>query len=515
MPVSDDPLDPDLDPLGPEDEDELGGTVVRGAGLAALGFGLAQALTLGFFLALARLATPADFGEFAAASIVVNTSLLLSEGGMLSAVIHREDRVEEAANTAVVATALSGLAFALFALATAPLVGHIFHSHRIGELAAALSGMLLLRNLHIAPQALLQRNFSFLRRVVVEPAQVIAFGVVAVIATSNGMGPWGLVLGYYAGALADNVLSWGLARWRPRLRLASREMWRELIAYGRHIISSHAILRLGEQVPVLLLGRFVGAGALGQYRYADRISSTPFGMILAAGAYVLFPAFARIRGDRDRLRAAFEDSLRWLAVIAFPLGLVLIPLGPSIAVIVFGSVWRDAGEAAIALSAFPAAATMVSITSELFKADGKPRPLIGMVTLTAVAGAIAMVALLPFDLVGVAAGVSIGWIIGGSYALRLSSGLLSLGARRILGHLWAPLAASLVMVAVLTPIDRLVLDPTSHANPGALALLALEGLVALLVYCVALLALRRSLYGELRTVLATGLNRRSAAPAAN
>ncbi len=60
--------------------------------------------------------------------------------------------------------------------------------------------MLLVRSLPVVPEALLQRRFSFLRRVIVEPAGVFVFGVAAVIACSDGLGAWGLVIGYYAGA---------------------------------------------------------------------------------------------------------------------------------------------------------------------------------------------------------------------------------------------------------------------------------------------------------------------------
>ena len=95
--------DPEIDPGGLTD------TVVRGVGLAGLGYVSAQALTLAFYLALARLATPKDFGQFAAGSMLVNIGLLFTESGMLAALIHREDRIDEAASTATVATALSGL----------------------------------------------------------------------------------------------------------------------------------------------------------------------------------------------------------------------------------------------------------------------------------------------------------------------------------------------------------------------------------------------------------------------
>src|SRR5438034_9526693 len=147
----------------------LSRTVVRGVGLAGAGFLLTQALTFGSYLALARLAPPQDFGRFAAGSIVVGFGLLVSESGMLGALIQRRDRLEEAASTAFVATMASALLLGLAALAVSPLVGYFFHSHEIGLVAAAMSGFVALKQTMIVPDALMQRRFSFVRRVVLEP----------------------------------------------------------------------------------------------------------------------------------------------------------------------------------------------------------------------------------------------------------------------------------------------------------------------------------------------------------
>ena len=277
--------EPELEPT------DLTETVVRGVGLAGIGYVLAQVLTLGFYLALARLATPQDFGEFAAGSLLVNIGLLFTESGMLAALIHREDRIDEAASTAVAATGAAGFAFALLALAGSPLIGLLFHSSAVGAIAAGISGLLFVRSLLIVPQALLQRRFSFLRRMVVEPAGVVVFGVAAVIATANGLGAWGLVIGYYASAGADVILSWALVRWRPQIRQMSVQMWRELVNYGRFVLAAHGVMLAAEQLPVLLIGRFVGTAPLGQYRYASRLGVTPLAFIVQAGSYVLFPGF--------------------------------------------------------------------------------------------------------------------------------------------------------------------------------------------------------------------------------
>ena len=139
-------------------------------------------------------------------------------------------------------------------------------------MAAAISGVLFFRTLAVVPDALLQRRFSFFRRLVVEPAAAIAFGVTAVILTANGLGVWGLVIGQYASVIVEAGLAWGLVRWRPQLRLASYGMWRELIAYGRHALVATTMIRVGQEIPVFLLGRFTGTAALGQFRYATRIA---------------------------------------------------------------------------------------------------------------------------------------------------------------------------------------------------------------------------------------------------
>ena len=174
--------------------------------------------------------------------------------------------------------------------------------------AAAVSGLAFLHTSAVVADAWMQRRFSFVRRTIVEPAAVVAFGVTAIVLTARGFGVWGLVIGQYAGALVETTLSWILARWRPNLRLASYAMWRELIAYGRHTIAATGIRRAADQIPVFLLGRFTGTAALGQFRYASRVATLPLAMIMAAASYVLFPAFARIATERERFHAGVQRA---------------------------------------------------------------------------------------------------------------------------------------------------------------------------------------------------------------
>src|SRR5262245_58578419 len=490
--------------------ESLTGTVVRGTALAGTGFALSQALTLASYLVLARLVTPTEFGQFTAGMVLVALAQLYTDSGMMSALIYRRDRLEEAAATAVLATLLGGFLVSLVLLALAPVLGWVFDSATVTGVAAAAAGVNVLRATAVVPSALLQRRFSFLRRMIVEPAAVLAFGVTAVLLTSNGLGVWGLVLGQYASVLVVVLLSWGLVRWRPQLRLASYAMWRELISYGRHTIAATTVIRVGEEIPVLLLGRFAGAAPLGQFRYGRRIASLPLAMLMAAASYVLFPAFARIAPEQARFHASVLRALRWMAILAFAGGLIMIPLGEPLTTLAFGSVWADAGKAAMALGVFAAARGVSSLLVETLKADGRPDVVTRMNLVEIVVGSAAMVALLPFGLIGVCIGISIGAVVRAVYAFSRVHTVVGIPLVQLLSAIRAPVIAALAMVAVLLPLEAFVVQAGDQSTATGLLLVALEGALGLAIYAGILHALVPGTLAEFRYLIGRMWKRSSA-----
>ena len=263
--------------------------------MAAGGYALAQGLNLVVYLVLARLLTPEEFGVYAAATILLGFMGLISESGITSALIHRKDRIEEAMSTGAVWTVAAGLGLSLAALALSPAIGAFFDDSTTGEIAAVMSGVVLLQTLTSVPSAILQRSFSFRRRMIIEPVQVVVFGAVAIVAAAKGLGAWALVVGQYAGVLIDTILSWALVSFRPKLRLASVAMWRELAGYGRHVFAGWMALRVGEQADRALVGQFVSTSPLGQYQYAFASRWRRSSATLAVAS---LSSFRRSRGSR-------------------------------------------------------------------------------------------------------------------------------------------------------------------------------------------------------------------------
>ncbi|HET6830681.1 MAG TPA: oligosaccharide flippase family protein, partial [Solirubrobacterales bacterium] len=437
----------------------LTGTVIRGVSLAGSGFMLGRVITLIAYIVLARLVTPEELGQYASGSILVSFGLLLAGSGMLAALIHREDRLDEAASTATVATIGAGVLLALLGLALAPLLGLFFGSDTVAAVAAASAGVLFLQSARTVPKAILQRRFSFLRRLIVEPIAMLAFGVAAIVATSQGLGVWGLVIGQYASAIVDLVLSWGMVRWRPRLGQVSFGMWRELVGYGRHVLAGSVIRRFGDQVPILVSGGMLSSSAVGQLQYANRIVTTPYALLVTGVSYVIFPAFARIADDRARFKPAFLRSLRWAMLIAMPIGLILAPLGEPLAIIAFGERWSLAGEVTAAICLFIPAQTIAAVIGEGFKGTGIPAKRTRVNAIAVAAGAITMVALTPpFGLFGVGVGISVDALAGATVAIAIASGTMEIPVRSFLATIAPAAGAALLMVAVLFPVESLLVN---------------------------------------------------------
>jgi O-antigen/teichoic acid export membrane protein len=496
-PMSDAPTPPD-----PQEQDappQLSHTVVRGVGASAAGYAFSQVLNLGVYVVLARLLVPEEFGAYAAGSLLVVATLLITNAGISSAVVQRRDRVQEAASTAVVTMALTGTGSSLLMLAAAPLIGTIFDSSQIGEVAAVMAGTTLIQALGSIPEVMLQRRFSVLHQTVVVPAQVVAFGATSIACAAAGLGVWSLVIGQYAAVTTDTVLNWLLSRWRPQLRLASRAMAGELIAFGRHVFASMVIAALPQQLDALIVGKAFGTASLGQFRYGFRLASTPYQSLVAAGSYVIYPAFARIAHESERLGAAFLRSLRWICLLGAPLSLALVPLGVPLAVTLFGDVWRDAGHAAAAMCMYTLGAGVISMVGEALKAAGVPRRMTPIFAVLSGLSIGLMLALIPAGFTAVAAGLSIAAVAGGAYALRVAAVELALDARRLLAVLWPPLLAAAVMAGALIPLE-VVLDAAGRSTLPALGLLAIEGLAGAAVYLGCLRVIQPDALGEIREI---------------
>jgi O-antigen/teichoic acid export membrane protein len=456
-------------------ERPLGQVAARGARLALIGWGASQGLTFVAYIVLAHLLTPRAFGTFAAGSILIAFGIVFAESGTMAALISRRDRIEEAASTAFFSLLITGTALSLLSVAAAPLVGLFFENHRAGTVAAALSAWLLLRAMTIVPDSLLQRRFSFARRVAVDPLGSIAFAAVSIVACAGGAGIWGLVAGTYASEVVEVTAAWAFARFVPRRTLVSRAMWREIAAFARPVLGSEILRRIATQMDVIMLGRFSSPATLGQYRNGFRLASQPGQAFVDVGAYVLLPTLAHISREDRHLGS----------VVRRVYGIALATAVP-IAVLFLGNEWHPAGHAIAALWGLLLGGAISSVAAESSKAIGRPELLVRIHGLNlGVTAVLVCAAAIPFGLIGVASAVSVSQVIVGLYAFGLVAPHMGMTWRELAAEAASPLVAASSLLAVMVSFE-IAIHPLDHGEALGLLLTGVQVVLGGVVYVAAL-----------------------------
>jgi O-antigen/teichoic acid export membrane protein len=479
----------------------LARTTVRGAQFAGLGFVTSQGVLFGTYLVLARLITPTDFGTYAAGTIITGFGGLFAEGGMIAALISRRDKIEQAASTAFFSQLVVGVALTVVGLALSPLFGLFFQSDQVGQVTAVLSALLFLKTMMVVPDALLQRRFSFLKRVATEPLGSVAFAATSIALAASGAGAWSLVAGTYASVFVQLVSAWLFAGFRPRASDASITMWRELAAVARPLVLAETIRRASFQIDGLLIGRLAGLAPLGQYRNALRLAQQPAVAFVNVGAYVLLPAFAHLAATPERLTAAARRVYQILIAAALPLSFAALPLGVPVAVILLGPTWRTAGHVISALCGLVLGSSILAVSTEIFKVTGRGRLLvqINLVMLCAIAVTVS-VGTNVWGVEGAAAGISLSFLSTACYALWRLAPLINLPLRQLATSNIGAMIATAVMVCVMFGFGAAV-DPLSHPRLIGVLLVVAECLVGAGAYAAVLLPIDAARRRDVRALV--------------
>jgi PST family polysaccharide transporter len=460
--------------------------ITRVATASAAAQAVTQTVALLQVVVLARLLSPTEVGIFAAGTVLTTLLAEFSEGGLRAALVNRQRDVEAAAETVFWATMLSGVLASLAALAAAPLIGAVFGDTTAGLVAAVSAGGLLLHSLGNVPEAILQREFSVPRNLVVSPAISIIFAVVSVVFAVLGFGVWSLVLGTYASALVLLVSVWVLAGWRPRRAKASFQVWRQLARYGFPLLVDLAGTRIRGAIEPVVVARLLDTAALGFYRYGMRIARLPVNVMIQVVAYALLPAFSNIADDPARLRPNYLKALRWITFCAAPVSGLMLAVGEPATVVVLGEPWRGAGSILVAMAGLGLGKAFASVSEEAIKGCGRTGLINRATAIEFVLGLGLLVLIVPFGLAGVGLAISVTALVVGVFCLVLASSVVGVRPAQVVRATLPTVVAGLVAAAATAALEHLVLHSDARPTFTALAFLAVDGLAFLVVYVAAL-----------------------------
>jgi O-antigen/teichoic acid export membrane protein len=314
----------------------LGGVAWKGISLAA---GILSRVVV--TLILARLLTPRDFGLAAMVLVFSALPLLLSDVALGAALIQRREIGEAERSTVFWASVAIGLVLTPVGVALSGPIADFYGESEVQPLFAALSLCFLLAALGSTHAALLARDLDFRKlEIRLIAANVVGAGL-GITAAALGAGAWAIILQTIAVTSVSSALLWWFSTWRPSFIFSPASL-RDVVGLSGNVLGVRLLFFAERNTDNLLVGRFLGAPALGAYSVAYNLMLVPVERIAGPIRQVLFPAFSRIQDDARRLTSAWLRVSRLVAAVCAPAMVGMMILAPDFVPIVLGERWDRA-----------------------------------------------------------------------------------------------------------------------------------------------------------------------------
>ncbi len=320
---------------------------------------------------LARLLSEEDFGVAGYALVIISFLQVMSDLGTGQAVIyHRDD--QDAPYTGFWLSLGLGTLLFLITWVGAPLVGIFFQDPRAVPVTRFLGLVFPITAIGNTHDVLLRRDLSFGRKFVPDFARAFSKGVISILLAFLGLGAWSLIFGQVSGRIAGTITLWRTYPWRPRRRFNPR-LARQLLAYGINIVLVGALGMLIANADYLLIGRYMGAAALGIYTLAFRIPDLVVMQFCYIIGRVIFPVYASLRDDPAALRKGFLNTARYVSLVTVPLGLGMALVARPLVLTFFTGKWEAAIEPMRAIAIYALTLSLAYNVGDVYKAQGRPQ----------------------------------------------------------------------------------------------------------------------------------------------
>lgn len=350
-------------------------SLYRAIAKSMLGRYAVYAANLLSMMVLARIFTPQDFGTVAAIMVFFVFFQLMAEAGLGPAIINVERLNVADRNGLFGLTLFAGTAFALLFASLAPAFLLFYALPRVDEVVPYIAISLFFFAASIVPNALLLRDQAFFR--------IANAGLVAeVVSTSAVIGLSQLIDPLHALAAkgAFSAASLFLVTWyfsaktefgrpMPGMRFSAIK---PLLGFSGYQLGFNFINFFSRNLDNILVGKYMGATALGNYDKAYQLMKYPLMLLTFAMTPAIQPVIRKHAGDREKVEAIHRDFAFKLSLVGAAAGLAMFALADWIVLIALGKQWLDVVPIIRILAIAIPVQVVLSTSGSFFQAMNRP-----------------------------------------------------------------------------------------------------------------------------------------------
>jgi PST family polysaccharide transporter len=291
--------------------------------------------------ATARLVSPSQFGQYAAALAASGFAGYFTLSGLGPGIQRRTRLGERTAGTAMTLSLVASMLVAILIWAGASLWSRLWGIPDATWVIRVIALTVLFTSASIVPIALLRRGFRFRTAAAVETGALVIGLATGVALAARLHSAMALAIGQATGGAVQVLAAVVLARGQLALEV-DRADARELLRFSTQVSGLNLFLYFDYAAPSWFAARTFGAATLGVYSRASLIVGLPSEYALTSVYKVIYPVYGRVREDPARTRVLIDEALTLTTGLIWPfLGLVA-GAAPVIVAVLLGGRWGDA-----------------------------------------------------------------------------------------------------------------------------------------------------------------------------
>lgn len=331
-----------------------------------------QPVTLVYSMVLARLLSKEEMGLMGLTAIFFTAAGTLAASGFGSALIRKQNRTAEDADTMFWFNLGMGFLIALLFFASAPWLAVFFQAPPLCNLVRAAALIVLLSsavNVHMA-HYMARRQFK-------EPALIclgsalVAMPLCLVLAW-HGWGVWAYMVQGIVSASLTAVLFWFLCPWQPRLKF-SVASFRELGGLGIRMASTGMLDTAYIHARAFFIGKVYSPAALAGYKNGAQLAAMCPTVLCYMLDQITYPILSTLQQSPQKLAGVYRRYMRLFTLPIAWLCFFTAAFAAPIVRVCYGPGWEEAVPYLQILSISYSTWHLQIINLNLLKAGGPPK----------------------------------------------------------------------------------------------------------------------------------------------
>jgi O-antigen/teichoic acid export membrane protein len=314
---------------------------ITGVSWSALSQVVQQGFTFCISVFVARILGPKVYGLVGMVMVFTGFAAIFADLGLGTALIQRKDLEERHLNAAFWLNVAVGGAMTLLMIGLAPAVAWFYQEEILLRLTAVIALRYIIDSLAVVQIALLNRAMEFRTLAVIQIWSTIIGGLLGLSLALLGVGPWSLVAQSVGTSVIALVLSWRLGAWRPGFSFQATA-YQELFGFSGYVMAYGVFNYWARALDRLLIGRFIGAAALGLYSRAYTLMLMPLTQISSVVGRVMLPALSAVQDDKARFSRGYLRAISVIALITFPMMAGAFASADHFIPVILGDKWSGA-----------------------------------------------------------------------------------------------------------------------------------------------------------------------------